>query len=222
MTDKISVIIADDHDLYRRGLVDLLTTEDIQVLSQAANASELIKQVNEFKPDVVVTDLIMPGDGIKAIKEMVSSGITRIIALSSFENEGLIYEAKEAGALGFIQKNADNDDIIDAVKTVYRYEDYYCKSVTIRMALRLAKINRNVITRTIIPAFTEEEIDVIRMICEDKFNAEIARESFLGIRKVERLRSKIFKKMGVKTSAAMAIYAVKNFLYTIPDEDMPA
>ena len=187
MPDKIKVVIADDHDLYRRGLVDLLMTEGIQVLSQAANTPDLLKQVNEFKPDVVITDLIMPGDGVKAIKQMVSNGITRIIALSSFESEGLIYEAKEAGALGFIQKNADNDDIIDAVRTVYRYEDYYCESITMKMALRLAKINNNRFIRTIIPAFTAEEIDVIRMLCEDKFNLEIAKESFLGIRKVERL-----------------------------------
>jgi DNA-binding NarL/FixJ family response regulator len=220
MPDKIKVVIADDHDLYRRGLVDLLMTEGIQVLSQAANTPDLLKQVNEFKPDVVITDLIMPGDGVKAIKQMVSNGITRIIALSSFESEGLIYEAKEAGALGFIQKNADNDDIVDAVRTVYRYEDYYCESITMKMALRLAKINNNRFTRTIIPAFTAEEIDVIRMICEDKFNLEIAKESFLGIRKVERLRSQIFKKMGVKTAAAMAIYAVKYKIYTIPNDDM--
>ncbi|MGN6195274.1 MAG: response regulator [Ginsengibacter sp.] len=221
MPDKIRVIIADDHDLYRRGLVDLLITEGIQVLSQAANAPELIKQVNKFKPDVVITDLLMPGDGVKAIKEMVSNGFTRIIALSSFESEGLIYEAKEAGALGFIKKNADNDDIIDAVKTVYRYEDYYCESITIKMALRLAKINNDRFTRTIIPAFSDEEIDIIRLLCDDKVNKEIAKELFLGIRKVERLRSQIFKKMGVKTSAAMAIYAVKCKIYEIPDDDMP-
>jgi DNA-binding NarL/FixJ family response regulator len=107
MPDKIKVVIADDHDLYRRGLVDLLITEGIQVLSQAANAPELIKQVKEFKPDVVITDLLMPGDGVKAIKEMVSNGITRIVALSSFESEGLIYEAKEAGALGFISETGE-------------------------------------------------------------------------------------------------------------------
>ena len=72
----------------------------------------------------------------------------------------------------------------------------------------------------IIPVFTAEEIAVIRMLCEDKFNLEIAKESFLGIRKVERLRSQIFKKMGVKTAAAMAIYAVKYKIYTIPNDDM--
>jgi two-component system, NarL family, response regulator NreC len=219
MTDKIRVVIADDHDLYRRGLVDFLKTEGIVVLSEAADAMQLLKQVDQFNPDVVITDLIMPGDGVKAIKEMRKNGITRTIALSSFESEGLMLEAKEAGALGFIHKSTDNADIIDAIKTVYRYKEYYCKSITIKMALRLAKINSNKPTRLILPSFSAEEVDIIRMVCEGKLSKDIAKEMYMGKRTVDRMREKIIQKMGVKTPPEMAIYAVKYSIYIIPRDD---
>jgi two-component system, NarL family, response regulator NreC len=219
MTDKIRVVIADDHDLYRRGLVDFLKTEGIVVLSEAADAIQLLKQVDQFNPDVVITDLIMPGDGVKAIKEMRKNGITRTIALSSFESEGLMLQAKEAGTLGFIHKNTDNADIIDAINTVYRYKEYYCKSITIKMALRLAKINNNKPTRLILPSFSAEEVDIIRMVCEGKLSKDIAKEMYMGKRTVDRMREKIIQKMGVKTPPEMAIYAVKYSIYIIPRDD---
>ena len=218
--DKIRVVIADDHDLYRRGLADFLKTENIEILSEAGDALQLMKQVREYNPDVVITDLLMPGDGVKAIKEMVQNGISRIIALSSFESEGLISEAKEAGAIGFIQKNTDNADIIDAIKTVYSYKEYYCKSITIKMALRLAKIDNNKITRVILPAFSGEEIEIIRMVCEGNYSADISKKLFMGIRTVERIRGEIIKKMGVKTIPEMVIYAVKYSIYIIPPDDL--
>jgi DNA-binding NarL/FixJ family response regulator len=219
MNEKIRVVIADDHDLYRGGLAGLLKAERIEVLSEASNAPQLIKQVTEYNPDVIITDLIMPGDGVKAIKELVRKGITRIIALSSFESEGLVSEAIEAGALGFIKKNADNADIIEAIKTVYDFKYYYCKSLTIKMALRLAKINNSRFTKITLPPFSAVEIEIIRMVCDGKLTADIAKNLFFGTRKVERMRSLIMKKMGVKTQAELAIYAVKNSIYILPHED---
>ena len=105
-TEKIKVIIADDHNVYRAGLrMLLITDQEIDVVAEADNGKELLFAFNEHHPDVVLTDLIIPGcDGIEAIKEMHKTGFERIIALSTIDTEHLIVEALEAGVTGYIIK----------------------------------------------------------------------------------------------------------------------
>jgi DNA-binding NarL/FixJ family response regulator len=209
MTKKIRVVIADDHELYRRGLADLLKAEGIDVLSEAMDAAQLISQVKEYEPDVIITDLLMPGDGVKAVKEMVGMGFKRVIALSSFENEGLLIEAQDAGALGFLRKNTDNEFVIRGIRKVYGYEEYYCPSLA-GLIMRRYKIKR-------LPEllFSPEETEVIRMICEGKETAEIAKSIFLSVRAVERMRSDIKKKMGTSTFAGIMKFAIQHEIYVI-------
>jgi DNA-binding NarL/FixJ family response regulator len=220
MKEKIKVVIADDHDLFRDGLKLLLARDaDIEVLAEAVDAFELIRLVNQHEPDVILTDLIMPGDGVKAIRQICSQRKSRIIALSSFETESLIVEALEAGAIGFIQKNAQRGEIIDAIKTVYNFKPYYCQSITSLVAKRISKGNFNPYQKMDPDLFNQEEIEIIRLICEEKTSLEISIPLLKSVRQVERIRAVIVTKMHVKNSAGLIIYAVKNGIYEIPREE---
>ena len=213
----IKVIIADDHDLYRDGLRMLLNMDsDIEILGEAGNGKHLIELVNEHTPDVVLTDLIMPGlDGVKAIKEIFKNGFTRIIALSTFDSEHLIVEALEAGALGYVLKNAQKGEIIEAIKTIYDFIPYYCKSTSSRLVKLISKSKFNPYTKSNLDLFSEKEKEIIRLICEEKSSEEIGKILFMSKRTVDGIRVKILIKMNVKTVAGVAIYAIKNSIYFV-------
>ena len=216
--NQIRVLIADDHDVYRDGLQLLLSREpEILVVGEAENGKKLLELLVRTKPHVVLTDLRMPVmDGVTAIGLINRDHpAVRSIALSTFDSEHLIVEALEAGALGYIIKNAQKGEIIDAIKTIYAGHPYYCKSTSARLVKMISTSNFNPYTIKEHLQFTEKDKEIIKLICEDKSNKEIGETLFMSTRTVEGLRSKILDKMKVKTAAGIAIYAIKNALYRI-------
>jgi DNA-binding NarL/FixJ family response regulator len=215
---KIKVIIADDHDIYRDGLLMLLSRDpNIEVIAEANNGKTLIELCNKLQTDIVLTDLRMPNfDGIEAIKEL-SSYIPKIpcIALSTFDSDQLIVTALEAGASGYIIKNSQKGEIIDAIKTVMSGQPYYCQSSSQRLVNLIKKSHYNPYTNKSINSFTEKELSIIKLICEEKSSKEIGEILFMSGRTVEGIRAKILEKMSVKTAAGVAIYAIKNNLFSI-------
>lgn len=215
--DTIKVIIADDHEVYRMGLRMLLQgSEEIELTGEAANGQKLIELVAENTPDVVLTDLMMPEmDGIEAIRKMKNAGFTKCIALSTFDNDRLIMEALEAGAKGYITKNAQKGEIIEAIKLVNQSVFYYCKSTSSRLARMIGVSEFNPYAKAQTQLFTQEETDIIRLICKEKTSEEIAKILFMGKRNVERIRTRILSKMDVKTAAGVVMYAIKNSIIDV-------
>lgn len=213
--NKIKVIIADDHELYLDGLQMLLSKDkDIEIVAKAHNGRQLIQFATQYSPDVIVTDLIMPGvDGVEAIKEIFKTGLKRIIALSTFDTEYLIVDALEAGAIGYILKNAQSGEIIEAIKTVNNFKPYYCKSTSSRLVKLISKSKFNPYTKANLDLFSEKEKEIIRLICEEKSSEEIGKTLFMSKRTVDSVRARILGKMNVKTVAGVAIYAIKNAIY---------
>ncbi len=218
---KIKVLIADDHDLYRDGLRMLLQRdEQITVIGEASNGKELVALADKETPDVVLTDLIMPvTDGVQAIRKLYDKGIKRIIALSTFDSERLIVEALEAGAMGYIIKNAQKGEIVEAVKMVNGYKPYYCSSSSARLVKLIAKSNFNPYTKQSKDLFSEKEKEIICYICEERSSEEIGKLLYMGKRTVDGIRAKILTKMEVKTVAGVAIYAIKNSIYLLREDD---
>ena len=211
------MIIADDHEVYRMGLRMLLQgSEEIELTGEAANGQRLIELVAENTPDVVLTDLMMPEmDGIEAIRRMKNAGFTKCIALSTFDNDRLIMEALEAGAKGYITKNAQKGEIIEAIKLVNQSVFYYCKSTSSRLARMIGVSEFNPYAKAQTQLFTQEETDIIRLICKEKTSEEIAKILFMGKRNVERIRTRILSKMDVKTAAGVVMYAIKNSIIDV-------
>ncbi|MFT4155164.1 response regulator [Parafilimonas sp.] len=217
---KIKVVVADDHDLYRDGLKMLLNQEpEIEIVGEAADGNKLVERVKETKPDVVLTDLRMPGiDGIQAIREIFEAGLSaNCIAISTYDSDQLIVDALEAGAKGYIVKNAKNGEIVEAVKTVYAGDPYYCKSTGLKLARKISKSKFNPYDKMQRDLFSEQEKEIMRLVCREKTSEEIGDLLSMSPRTVERIRSKIMEKAGVKSTIGLVIYAIKNGIFFIEE-----
>lgn len=215
---QIRVMIADDHDVYRDGLRMLLSRDpSINVIGEAANGHSLLSLLGSISAEIVVTDLRMPVmDGVEVIREIgLSFPGVRSIALSTFDSEHLIVEALEAGALGYVIKNAQRGEIIEAVKTVHGGSPYYCASTSAHLVRMISQSRFNPYMEKQRALFSEREQQIIRLICEEKSARQIGQQLFMSTRTVEGVRGKIMDKMNVRTSAGIAIYAIKNALYHI-------
>ena len=212
----IKIIIADDHAVVRDGLQMLLAKNPaLQVVAEAQNGEQLIQMARQFEPDVILTDLKMPGtDGIQAIREIHAfNDRIRIVALSYFEREDMVVKALEAGAIGYVVKNAQRGEIEDAILTVYNFQPYYCRSTSTLLFNLIASSSFNPYQHKTAIEFTAREKEIIKYICAEKSSEEIADILCVGIRTVESDRRRINKKMNVRTPAGVALYAVKNGLF---------
>jgi DNA-binding NarL/FixJ family response regulator len=213
----IKVIIADDHEIFRDGLRLMLQKQpDINLLAEAEDGKELIEQIKQLQPDVVITDVKMPRmDGVAAARHITEHYPTiGIIALTMFDEDDLIVDMLEAGARGYLLKNADKNEMVDAVKSVYNNEPYYCRHTSNKLAQMVARSKFNPFKHQVKPVFSDREKEMIVYICDGLTNKEIGEKVFLSVRTVEGLRMKLLEKMNVKNTAGIIIYAIKNNLYT--------
>jgi DNA-binding NarL/FixJ family response regulator len=223
MNQKIKVIIADDHDVYRDGLKVLLNSDtDIEVVAEARTGDELVEKAREYSPDVILTDLIMrPGkSGIEAIKELYETGFRRFIAISTFNSEQLIIEALKAGASGYVIKHAKRVEIVAAIKEVFAYKKYYCKFTSARLPQMIEELQLDPSTKKKQDLFSEKEKDVIRLLCQEKTSEEIGEALFMSKRTVDGVRQRLKIKMNVKNTGGIVLYAIRNGLFT-PDPGLP-
>lgn len=213
MKNSISLVIADDHEIFRDGLALMLSKQEaVTLIGQAGDGQELVRLVDETRPDMVLTDIKMPRlDGIAAAKSLLQRyPALKIIALSMFEEEDLIVEMLEAGAKGYLLKNADKKEILEAIFTVYDGDIYYCKHTTAHLASLIVKSKFDSHKRSSGPLFTDREREIIRLICRQHTAQEIGELLFLSKRTVEGYRTRILEKMDVKNTAGVVIFALKH------------
>jgi DNA-binding NarL/FixJ family response regulator len=209
---KISLVIADDHEIFRDGLSLMLAKQDtVSLIGQAGDGEQLLKLVDEYKPDIVLTDIKMPSlDGISAARILLQRHPElKIIALSMYEEDDLIVEMLEAGAKGYLLKNADKKEILEAITTVNEGNIFYCKHTSTHLASLIVKSK---IESRKAPAalFTDREKEVVRLICRQHTAQEIGDLLFLSKRTVEGYRTRILEKMDVKNTAGVVIFALKH------------
>jgi DNA-binding NarL/FixJ family response regulator len=213
MKHEISLVIADDHEIFRDGLALMLSKQKhITLKGQAEDGKELIELVKLHQPDIVLLDIKMPRmDGIEATK-LLSTGYpaVRIIALSMYDEENLIIEMLEAGAKGYLLKNADKQEILDAIEQVYDDHVFYCRHTSAKLASLIVNSKFNPYRKKEVVLFTEREKEIIRLICLQYTAQEIGEKLFISKRTVEGYRTKILEKMGVKNTAGVVVYALKH------------
>jgi len=213
---NIKVAIADDHEIFRDGLKLMLqSAADIEIIGEASNGKDLLKLVKEHKPDVVITDIKMPlMDGVEVTRQMQAKHKgTNVIALSMFDDEELILEMIEAGAIGYLLKNSDKSEVIDAVHSAFNGNSYYCKFTSAKLAKLIAFTKTTNQKKQREAEFTDKEKEIIRLICEEYTNKEIGEKLFISGRTVEGYRMKILEKMHVKNSVGIVIEAIKMGIY---------
>jgi DNA-binding NarL/FixJ family response regulator len=216
---KTSIILADDHEVYLDGLSALLSREpDFDVADTARNATDLIEKVKQKKPEVAVVDLSMGGlTGIEAIRKITGKTSTRCLAHTFHNHTFIIQDALDSGATGFVVKNAQRGEITKAIRALADNRVYCCPITESVLAKALAASRFNPKVR--LAGFSDREVRIIFMICQEKTSDEISRELFLSKRTVEGLRRRLLAKMKVKTSAGMLFYALKNHLFSLEDLD---
>jgi len=210
---KIRVLIADDHELVREGLQVMLSKIDaIEVVGEVSNGEELLQQTRILKPDVILTDVKMPRmDGREATRKIKNEfPHIGIIALSSFDEEELIMEMLNAGAKGYLLKNAGKKELTDAIRAAYKDEPYYCYNTNLKLSQMISRGSNRFGVKKIQEHFTEREIEVINFICDGLTSKEIASKLGLKSRTIERYRDSIMEKMEVKNAAAVVLYAVQH------------
>ncbi len=216
--NPIKIVLADDHEIFRDGFRVMIKKQPSVVLAgEASNGEELIELAQKLNPDVVVTDIKMPKlDGLEATKRLTRDmpGIG-IIALSMSDEENLIVDMLEAGAKGYLLKNAHKEEIIEAIKTVKMGQSYYCNDTSLKLAEMIGKSRHGQVIRNKKPEFTEKDLEVIRCICKQMSNKEIALQLHLSIRTIEGYRDRIQEKIGARNAAGIVVYAIKNKIYQV-------
>ena len=169
---------------------------DVELIGEAENGKELIELVEKSNPDVIITDIKMPKmDGVEATK-ILSGRFPEIgvIALSMFDEDDLVVDMLEAGAKGYLIKNAAKHEILEAIRTVYEKGTYYCHHTSNKLAQMIAKSKFNPYKKAKKIEFTKREIDIIRLICAEYSNKEMGTQLNLSVRTVEGYRDKILEK----------------------------
>lgn len=215
MKPDIKLLIADDHEIFRDGIALMLSKQsDIKLIGQAEDGLELIQLEKELNPDVIITDIKMPRmDGIDATKQLVKGNPeVKIIALSMFDEENLIIDMLEAGAKGYLLKNADKHEIIDAIFSVFEGNTYYCRSTSGKLASLIVKSRFNPYKKAEQISLSDRETEIIKLICLQNTTQEIGDKLFLSKRTVEGYRTKILEKIGAKNIAGIVMYALKSGL----------
>ena len=211
---NIKVMIADDHGVFRTGLRVLLSNiKNIEVVGEAGNGQELVRRSTELSPDVILTDISMPVmDGIAATKELCRrKNGSRVIVLSAHGREEPILQMLEAGALGYVLKSADSEEISEAISTVYNHKPYFCREVTERLTEIVSKNYQSPLKNN--ASFTDREKDIMRLICNEFTSKEIAYTLHLSKRTVEGHRTRIMDKIGAKSIAGIITYSVEKGIY---------
>lgn len=212
---EITIIVADDHTFFRDGLVHVLELDKrYKVIDEAKDGEELIQKTRIHNPDLVIVDVEMPKiNGIEAIKEIKSWGtLTEAVALSMHDNESIILKMLQAGAMGYLGKNISKEEIYRAIDSIVtKRQMYFPESTSRRMFQILEKSSLSTIKNPAL-LFSEKEIDVINMVCQDLTNKEIGESMDMSSRTIEGHSDRIMKKMNVRSVAGLVAFAFTNKL----------
>lgn len=214
-SEPITVIIADDHVLYRAGVKTALSTKkDIKVIAEADNGMHLLTLIKTIPADVILLDIQMPiMDGITALPEIKKlCPQTKIIMLTMMEEHSMITKLMELGANSYLSKTSDSEIIYEAIKTCYEQE-YYFNSLTNKALLTNLKQRNMAPPQQLMQQevhLNDKETTILRLMCEEKSTKEIADMVDLSPRTVEAIRDKLKVKTGAKSTAGLIMYAVKH------------
>jgi two-component system, NarL family, response regulator LiaR len=213
--NPIRVFIAEDHAIVRKGIRALLALEpDIEVVGEANNGREAVRGIAGTRPDVVLMDLVMPEmDGIEAIRQVVAGRPqARILVLTSFATDDKVFPAIKAGALGYLLKDSEPRDVVDAIRQVHRGES----SLHPRIARKLMQELSRPPDRPPTPdPLTEREMEVLRLVAQGKSNREIADELTVTEGTVRVHVSSILAKLHLASRTQATLYALREGLASL-------
>jgi NarL family two-component system response regulator LiaR len=205
----IRVLVVDDHAIVRKGTRALLAeVADMEVVGEAENGQEAVDQAEILRPDVILMDLVMPVmDGIEATRQItVGQPDIRILALTSFAADDKVFPAIKAGALGYLLKHADPEELVDAIRRVYHGEPSLHPSIARKVLYEVRRPSKK--TPTPDP-LTEREIEVLRLVAQGMSNQEIADQLSIAEVTVRTHVSNVLRKLHLANRVQAALYALR-------------
>jgi len=217
MREKAKIVIAEDHTILRESLRALLSLqEDLDVVGEAEDGREAIRRVEELTPDLILMDLSMPKmNGVEAIREIRRRvPETKILTLTVHKAEEFVLEVLQAGADGYIPKDASSNELVMAIKSVLMGKRYLSPSVSKVVIEGYLESKRTFVSSTPWETLTKREREILKLIAEGHKNKEIADFLCISVKTVEKHRANLMKKLGLHSAAALTAYAMERGLVT--------
>lgn len=217
-TNPIRILIADDHAVVREGLRSFIQIKpDLEVVGEAADGIEVVEKARHLQPDVILLDIVMPRqDGIQAIEQLQQEGSqARILVITSFAEDDLIFPAIKAGALGYLLKDSTPQELIHAIHTVNSGESTLHPTVARKL---IDELNREPDLPLTEDPLTERELQVLRLIARGYSNREIAGQLHLSERTVGKYTSNILDKLHLANRTQAALYALRKGIADLDPE----
>lgn len=216
---SIKLSIVDDHKIFREGLKSTLGDyTGIHFLSESSNGQQIIEKLEHERPDVILMDMKMPVmDGIQATAYITKTfKKVKILALSMFDDDKYILSMMKSGARGYLLKSAEPDEIVEAINAVHEKGFYFNDHLSLTMVKKL--MGNSVFEedeKKEAVDLNDRESEILKLICAEHANTEIADKMCLSVRTVEGYRTKLFEKIGARNIAGLVIYAIKNKIIQI-------
>jgi len=218
MSDTIRVVIADDHAIVRTGIRALLATEpDITVVGEASDGDEAVVAAERLRPDVILMDLVMPeSDGIAAIRQITATHPdVRILVLTSFAGDDQVFPAIKAGALGYLLKDTGPEDLVRAIRQVYRGESSLHPQIARKVLRELARPAQRPPTPE---PLTAREVAVLQLVARGLSNGQIGEQLGISEPTVRTHMSNILSKLHLATRIQVALYALREGIASLDDD----
>lgn len=219
MSEVIRVYIAEDHPIVRRGIKQLLGTEEgIEVVGEATNGREAIADMDKLKPDIVLMDLVMPVmDGIEAIRQIKAGHPEiQILVLTSFATDDKVFPAIKAGALGYLIKDTSPEELVRAIQQVHQGQPTLHPSIAQKLLHELSHTTEQPPSPD---PLTEREVEVVKLIARGLSNQEIAETLVVSIATVYTHVSKILDKLHLASRTQAALYALREGLASLYEDE---
>ncbi|MBE7370610.1 response regulator [Dermacoccus barathri] len=220
MTEPLKVLIVDDQKMVSGGFSLILSVEDdLDVVGTAADGEQALAAARELRPDVTLMDVQMPVmDGIEATRRFVEEGLGRVVILTTFDRDDYLFSALDAGASGFLLKNADADELAEAVRTVGHGHALLAPEVTRRVIERRTAQQAAPEADARLAALTPRERDVLALLGRGRSNAEIADELFVGEATVKTHVSNVLMKLDLRDRVQAAVAAYETGLVRVGEQ----
>jgi len=215
MENKLKIVLADDHTILREGLRALLTSDpDFEVVGEARDGREAVRCVEKLGPDLLLMDLSMPRmSGMDAIREIKKRyPATRIIALTVHKTEEYLLTTLQAGADGYVLKDATHDELVMAIKNVMGGKSYLSPGVSEKVIEGYLEGKGNSRSVSSWETLSQREREVLKLIAEGYKNKDIAEDLCISLKTVEKHRANLMKKLDLHNAAALTVYAVERGL----------
>ncbi|MEU6538358.1 response regulator transcription factor [Streptomyces sp. NPDC047000] len=216
------ILLADDQKLIRGGIRMILQSEDdFEVVGEASDGDRAVDLARSLRPDLVLMDVQMPGlDGLEATRQIVAAGDCAVLVLTTFNREDYLFRALQAGAGGFLLKNASPEDLISAVRVVARGDALLAPELTRRLFDQFVARPAAAQRPDLLGRLTEREEQILRLVAGGASNAEIAGKLFVGEATVKTHVSRVLNKLGLRDRVQAVVYAYETGV-VVPGDNPP-